>query len=107
MNDVTGTTIAAPTTSEYRHKLDYDIDAHGDKVKELVFREPTGNDIVRYGNPIRLDLYMNEANMEAQMVALGGVPPSTIRQLKARDWNTIAFELMGRFFVPAMQGSKG
>jgi hypothetical protein len=102
MNDATAGIAMAQGANEYRHKLDYEIDAHGEKVKELVFREPTGADIVRHGNPIRLDLYMNEANMESQMVALAAVPPSTIRQLKARDWNTIAFELTARFFVPTL-----
>jgi hypothetical protein len=30
------------------------------------------------------------------------VPPSTIKQLKAKDWQTISFALSGRFFVPAL-----
>lgn len=89
-----------PGDMSYRYKLDYEVDAHGEKVKELVFREPTGADLVRYGSPIRLDLSMNEAIMQNHMVALGNVPPSTIGKLKARDWQTIAFELSARFFVP-------
>jgi hypothetical protein len=97
MNDhVNG--VPAPT--EYRHKLGYSIKAHGEEISELVFREPTGADIVRYGNPINLNFTMDSAAMEAQMVALAQVPPSTIRQLKAKDWNLIAFELSARFFAP-------
>jgi hypothetical protein len=85
---------------EYRHKLGYAIKAHGEEITELVFREPTGADIVRSGNPLRLNYSMDEAAMENQMVALASVPPSTIRQLKAKDWNIIAFELCARFFAP-------
>jgi tail assembly chaperone E/41/14-like protein len=92
-----------PDDDNYHYKLDYELEAHGDKITELVFREPTGNDLVRYGSPIRLDLSMNESVMENQMVALANVPPSTIKKLKAKDWQTIAFELSARFFVPTFR----
>jgi hypothetical protein len=94
----------AMKSTEYVYKLDHDIDAHGEKIRELRFREPTGKDIVSYGNPIRLDLSMNEGHMQNQMVALAAVPPSTIAQLSAREWNTIAFELTARFFAPDLRG---
>jgi hypothetical protein len=98
MNDTTE--VNGVVTLEYRHKLGYPIKAHGEEITELVFREPTGADIVRYGNPIRLNFSMDEAAMENQMVALAKVPPSTIKQLKAKDWTIIAFELAARFFAP-------
>jgi hypothetical protein len=102
---------AAPPTKpnvEFRFKITGPpVDAHGEKVTELVFREPTGADIVRSGNPIRLDLSMNEQAMEQQMSSLAAVPPSTIKMLTARDWQTIAFELSARFFVPVMAARTG
>jgi hypothetical protein len=93
--------------NEFVYKLDRELDAHGEKISELRFREPTGKDIVSYGNPIRLDLSMNETHMQNQMVALAGVPPSTIGQLTAREWNTCAFELTARFFAPDLRGQTG
>jgi Phage tail assembly chaperone proteins, E, or 41 or 14 len=84
----------------FRFKLSAPVMAHGEEVTELTFREPTGADIVNDGNPIRWDMTINEAVMEKHMSTLATVPPSTIKQLKAKDWQIIAFELGGRFFLP-------
>jgi hypothetical protein len=80
--------------------------AHGDMVGELVFREPTGGDIERIGQPVILSIF--EANpkpiydpliMSQMMAHLATVPPSTIRALDPRDWNNGALMLF-HFFVP-------
>src|SRR5262245_24316517 len=49
----------------------------GDTVHELVFREPTGGDINRYGNPVRIDMngdvIIDEKKMTTIMAVLSGI----------------------------------
>lgn len=81
--------------------------AHGDEIKELHFREPTAADIERCGNPVNIDflsgdtpkMTFNEKAMSAMMSTLAAVPPSTIKNLHTRDWNTAAWNLAS-FFMP-------
>jgi hypothetical protein len=81
--------------------------AHGDEVKELKFREPTAGDIERCGNPVNIDFISGEVPkmtfdakaMSAMMSQLAGVPPSTIKQMHPRDWNSAAWSLAS-FFMP-------
>ena len=82
--------------------------ANGDEVTQLTFREPTAGDIERIGNPVNMDFSGDvpkatfDAKAMSQMMALlASVPPSTIRQMHTRDWNTIAWSLAG-FFMPEM-----
>lgn len=79
------------------------IRVNGELVKELSFREPTGGDINRYGNPVHVD-YSGEARVEVSamrhmMAALAGVLPPDIDTLDPRDWNSCAYRLRG-FFLP-------
>jgi hypothetical protein len=81
--------------------------ANGEEVKELKFREPTGGDIERCGNPVNIDVLSGETPritfdskaMTQMMSLLAGVPPSTIRAIHPKDWNTIAWQLVS-FFTP-------
>lgn len=81
--------------------------ANGDEVNELTFREPTGGDIERVGNPVTIDMLSGDtpkitfdAKAMTQMMALlATVPPSTIRQMHPRDWNSAAWQL-AHFFTP-------
>jgi hypothetical protein len=90
-------------------KLSKPVIANGDEVNELTFREPTAGDIERIGNPVLLDLMSGDtpkvtfdAKAMTQMMALlATVPPSTIRQMTTRDWNTGAWSLC-RFFMPEL-----
>jgi tail assembly chaperone E/41/14-like protein len=82
------------------------IQAHGEEVRLLRWREPTGGDIERAGNPVKLDfsgerpsIGFDEKKMSAMMSVLASVPPSSIRQLTAKDWNAVAWKLF-RFFTP-------
>jgi hypothetical protein len=82
------------------------VTANGETVMEITFREPTGGDIERIGNPITVGLYENQPKMhfEAQtmtlmMAHLAGVPPSTIRSLHPKDWENGAWKL-ANFFMP-------
>ena len=90
-------------------KLRKSIIANGDEVNELKFREPTAGDIERVGtNPVNIET-VGETNkmkvtfdtkaMSHMMSILAAVPPSTIKQMHPKDWNTAAWELAG-FFMP-------
>lgn len=83
--------------------------ANGDEVSELKFREPTAGDIERTGNPVNIDMMSGETpkvtfdakSMTQMMALLATVPPSTIRQMHPRDWNTAAWSLAS-FFMPEL-----
>jgi Phage tail assembly chaperone proteins, E, or 41 or 14 len=88
------------------HILSKPIQAHGEEVRILHWREPTGGDIEIAGNPVYLDfsgasptIAFNEKKMATMMSRLTQVPPSSIRQLTAKDWNAVAWKLF-RFFTP-------
>ena len=86
-------------------KLQSAVQAHGDTIKELTFRRPTGGDLMTLSDwPIMIDyntgrISPNPPLMGQMMSVLAGVPPSTIKQISAQDWSTCAHRLMG-FFVP-------
>jgi hypothetical protein len=88
------------------HVLIKPIQAHGEEITALRWREPTGGDIERAGNPVYLDfsgekpsITFNEKKMAAMISLLAGIPPSSVRMLSAKDWNAIAWKLF-RFFTP-------
>jgi hypothetical protein len=75
----------------------------GEELKELTFREPTGADINRYGNPVRVnqdgDIVIDERKMSFVMSALSGVLTPMLERMDPRDWNSCAYRLRG-FFLP-------
>lgn len=83
--------------------------ANGDEVNLLTFREPTAGDIETVGNPVNLDFFQGDTPkatfdtkvMTKMMSQLAAVPPSTIRQMHPRDWNTAAW-ILAPFFMPEM-----
>jgi|SRR6516164_6339227 hypothetical protein len=83
--------------------------ANGDEVTSLSFREPTGADIEICGNPVNIDLLSSDtpkitfdSKAMTQMLArLAMVPPSTIRAMHPKDWNTAAWSVAG-FFMPEL-----
>jgi hypothetical protein len=88
------------------HKLTKPIPAHGEDILVLRWREPTGLDIEKAGNPITLEgvgldrprLSFDEKKMAAMISRLAAIPPSSVQKLAARDWNAIAFKVF-RFFM--------
>lgn len=89
--------------------LETPVQAHGETIKQLKFRRPTGGDIMAMGTgyPINIDwtsgaITPNPAVMGEMMSVLAVVPPSTIKALDAEDWSTCAHALM-RFFPPGAQ----
>lgn len=75
----------------------------GEMLKELSFREPTGGDINRYGNPVMIDQEGNvvilEKKMTTMMAVLCGVLQPFIEGMDPRDWNSCAYRLRN-FFLP-------
>jgi len=73
------------------------------EIDELVFRQPTGGDINRYGNPCRInydgEVVIDEQKMHRIMSALSGILPPTLEQVDPRDWNSGAYRLRS-FFLP-------
>jgi hypothetical protein len=94
----------SPIIIKLRNKVP---NGEGDDVDELKFREPTGADIERVGNPINIDMMSGDTPkvtfdtkiMTQMMSTLAAVPPSTIRKMHTRDWNTAAWSLTS-FFMP-------
>jgi len=72
-------------------------------VNELSFREPTGGDINRYGNPVRIDMngdvIIDERKMSMMMGSLAGVLTPFLEAMDPRDWNSCAYRLRS-FFLP-------
>jgi len=81
----------------------------GVEVLELKFREPTAADIEACGNPVNIDFFSGEVpkvsfdapSMSKMLSRLAAVPPSSIKKLNTRDWNSAAWTL-ARFFLPDM-----
>lgn len=75
----------------------------GEMLKALTFREPSGGDINRYGNPCHVDQFgeviINERKMTAMIAALSGILPPFIEMMDPRDWNSCAYRLRS-FFLP-------
>jgi hypothetical protein len=72
-------------------------------IKELSFREPTGGDINRYGNPCIVDqngdVIILDRKMITMMAVLSGVLQPFLEAMDPRDYNSCAYRLRG-FFIP-------
>lgn len=93
-----------PVTVKLRHRPIRN--AKQEELHALVFREPTGGDINRYGNPVRLNgdgiWVIEEQKMSMMMAALSGVLLPVLETMDTRDWNSCAYRLKG-FFQPEWQ----
>jgi hypothetical protein len=86
--------------------LSKSVIANGEETMFLEFREPTGGDIATNGNPVSVDFSQDPPKinydakaMTAMLAALATVPPSTIKSMTAKDWETAALMVTG-FFLP-------
>ena len=74
-----------------------------EELTALTFREPTGGDINRCGNPCRVnsdgDVVIDEKKMTLIMANLSGVLSLLLDRMDPRDWNSCAYRLRG-FFLP-------
>jgi hypothetical protein len=101
---------AAPaTTTDITVDLLKPVMAHGETIKQMKFREPTGNDMMQFGErwPVHIDwqsgdVTPNPVVMAQVMSVLAAVPPSTIKTMNGIDFTTCAYAVQG-FFVPGPQ----
>jgi len=74
-----------------------------EELTSLTFREPTGGDINRCGNPCRVnadgDVVIDEKKMTLIMANLSGVLVPLLDRMDPRDWNSCAYRLRS-FFLP-------
>lgn len=84
-------------------KLSRPAQAHGEPIRELRLREPTGDDIWQTGLPISFGdngaTNISMPDLLALAARLAGVPPSTIRALPAGDIMSLTQALIP-FFAP-------
>jgi hypothetical protein len=77
--------------------------SQGAMIDEIFFREPTGGDINRYGNPCMVDQYGDvvilDRKMTTMIAVLSGILQPFIEAMDPRDWNSCAYRLRG-FFIP-------
>ena len=75
----------------------------GEMISELTFREPTGGDINRLGNPCQVDQYGDviiiDRKMMTMMAQLSGILQPFLELMDPRDYNSCAYRLRG-FFIP-------
>jgi hypothetical protein len=103
------------------HRLIRPVEAHGEKVEVLKWREPTAGDLAEIGISFEFNVHglpqpkLTVATFNNLISILAAIPPSSVRQIAAADWYVIVAK-MSRFFVSepsdeakrsmeAMQGS--
>lgn len=92
-------------------KLSRPIQAHGETLTELTLREPTGKDIRTAGAPYKMEftasggqlMHIDTEAVARLISALAGIPPSSVDQLTAKDFNAAQAEVISFFgdAVPA------
>lgn len=99
-----GATPPGPLKVQLRKPIQ---NGEGEETSELIFREPNGGDIERAGNPVIVDVFsgdtvkltFDEKKMTQMMSRLAAIPPSSVRMMHPKDWNSIAWQLV-HFFTP-------
>ena len=81
-------------------KLSRPIQAHGEDVIELTFREPTGNDILRCGEPFIVGGKIDTDAMTGLISALSNIPRSSVTQLRAFEFMGAQEIVLGFFTAP-------
>jgi len=101
--------VPAAEADEITIELKKPVTAHGKEITRIVCRRPTAGDIMDVGNPVHLsfrednktpEISFNDKRMGAMIALLGGVPPSTVKQLAPRDFVSACWALQS-FFLPA------
>ncbi len=111
MDEVDKTSEDTAVKSEWPKiiKLRKPVIANGEEVTEITLREPTALDIERCGNPVNLDIFSGDVPkltfdakaMTAMLALLATAPPSTVRMMHPKDWNTAAWSI-ANFFTPEL-----
>jgi Phage tail assembly chaperone proteins, E, or 41 or 14 len=104
-DDKPETEAPAPSQWPLVIKLREPIIAHGDKITELKFREPTALDYEQIGDPVRIIFNpdgtfqheINPAKMNAMLAQLAAVNLGAIRQIKVPKLKAISFVIANSF----------
>ena len=86
------------------------VEAHGEELKVLKFREPTGADIMKFGYPVALETKRGKGmrvSVDTEIAGtlaahLAGIPPSVIRCLPLADFNAVVGTVAG-FFMESLK----
>lgn len=78
------------------------------EITEIAFREPTAGDVIRFGNPVRVDLdsamnppiTVDDAKMGAMISQLSNLLPPMIARMHPQDLVQCGWDL-AHFFIPA------
>ncbi|MDD2794361.1 phage tail assembly protein [Acidocella sp.] len=85
-------------------KLSKPIEAHGQTVTELTFREPNGGDLARNGFIYKVESTGNkviDTRAIAGMISdMASIPPSSVAQMSVIDFSRAMGEVVG-FFTDA------
>jgi len=76
------------------------ITAHGEDVTVLTFKEPTGQEIIECGYPMRIadgGVIPETGSIAKYISKLASVPPSSVRQLGPDDFNACMSAVLGFF----------
>lgn len=100
---------AVAETDGMKIKLNVPVKFGEESIEEIVYRKPTGADIIRCGHPLKInftasppEFTFDEQKMGRMMSALAGQPPSVIDRLDPNDWSTYAWAIAG-FFTPDLR----
>ena len=87
--------------SEVRIPLSKPVQAHGEEVGELKFREPTAGDIQACGYPLVIghdeSVSFDGSAMVKMIGRLADIPPSSAQQLSFRDFQACATHIASFF----------
>jgi hypothetical protein len=91
-------------------KLTKPIQAHGQELESLTLREPTTEDAIDLGLPMLMvptaegtGIEIRNKVVAAYIQRLGGIPPSSVRQLAMADFSILTNQVMS-FFGQAEEG---
>ncbi len=82
------------------------IQAHGEEVTKLTFREPTGDDIMACGYPLQMSgdgTFVPLAGAIGKYISrLGGIPASSVKALSAPDFQACMMTVIP-FFTDGLE----
>jgi hypothetical protein len=91
---------------KFRFPLSKPIHAEDKSLTELVLREPTTDDVIKAGDPVKFDpisdppsMDFDDARMAKMLSRLAEIPPSSIAKLATKDFAQLKW-IIAPFFVP-------
>lgn len=83
------------------------ITAYGDKIEKITLREPTGEDHITVGNPVKVnmlvepvDINFNDRLMAEMIARLASIPLSSVSQMTPKEISALSW-IIAPFFLPA------